>query len=227
MGTKHDEINARLADKIELKPVTWLKRYDRNARTHPADQLDQIAASVAEFGFTNPILAKADGTIIAGHGRLEAVTTRLGLTEVPVIVLDYLTDAQARALVLADNKIAENAGWDEELLAEELLALEADGISLELTGFSADELDELIGEEEPPAKEKEQAEPASSKFQEMNFTVEKTKVRRIRAALKAAIGTDEGMDTGDALAILADFFLRRIKENKDKPKKPKGAAAKK
>lgn len=144
MGTKHDQLNPRFAEKIELKPVTWLKPYDRNARTHSPEQLDQIAASIAEFGFVNPILTRSDGTIIAGHGRLEASTTRLGMKEVPVIILDHLSEAQARLLVLADNKIAMNAGWDEALLSQELAALEADGLDLNITGFSEEELEGLL-----------------------------------------------------------------------------------
>ena len=100
---------------IELIAMDNLTPYARNARTHSDDQIAQIAASIAEFGFTNPILIGGDDVIIAGHGRLMAAQ-KLGLAEVPVIVLDHLTEAQRRALVIADNKIAENSGWDEDLL---------------------------------------------------------------------------------------------------------------
>ena len=96
---------------MEMMPTGQLVPYARNARTHSDDQVAQIAASMAEFGFTNPILIGEDGVIIAGHGRLMAAQ-RLGLSEVPVIVLAHLNAAQRRALVVADNKIALNAGWD-------------------------------------------------------------------------------------------------------------------
>jgi hypothetical protein len=104
-----------LADKIEQWPTAKLLPYARNARTHSDDQVAQIAASIAEFGFTNPILAGSDGVIVAGHGRL-AAAQKLGLAVVPVVVLDHLTPTQRRALVIADNRIAENAGWDDAML---------------------------------------------------------------------------------------------------------------
>ena len=126
-----------------LQVVTWpvekLIPYARNARTHSAEQVAQVAASIAEFGWTNPILAGADGIVIAGHARLLAAR-KLGMTEVPVIVLDHLTESQRRALVLADNRLALNAGWDEEMLRVEMAALEEDGFNLELVGFTDDEI---------------------------------------------------------------------------------------
>lgn len=125
-------------------PVDQLVPYIRNARTHSADQIAQIAGSIAEFGFVNPILVGEDDVIIAGHGRLLAAQ-KLGLENVPVIVLDHLNEAQRRALVIADNRIAENAGWDEELLAVELGALRDDAFDLEVLGFSEDELFDLLG----------------------------------------------------------------------------------
>ncbi|WP_323004731.1 site-specific DNA-methyltransferase [Denitromonas sp.] len=135
---------------IEMMPTERLVPYARNARTHSDQQVAQIAASIAEFGFTNPILIGDDDVIIAGHGRLMAAQ-RLGLTEVPVIVLAHLTEAQRRALVIADNKIAENAGWDEELLKAELVALQEIEFDLDLVGFSDEELEDLLGEIEAPA----------------------------------------------------------------------------
>ncbi|WP_323043134.1 site-specific DNA-methyltransferase [Gemmobacter sp.] len=133
-----------------MMPTERLVPYARNARTHSDQQVAQIAASIAEFGFTNPILIGDDDVIIAGHGRLMAAQ-RLGLTEVPVIVLAHLTEAQRRALVIADNKIAENAGWDEELLKAELVALQEIEFDLDLVGFSDEELEDLLGEIEAPA----------------------------------------------------------------------------
>lgn len=106
----------------ENYPVDKLIPYARNSRTHNDEQIAQIAASIKEFGFTNPILIGVDDVIIAGHGRLLAAQ-RMGLKEVPVIRLPHLTETQRRALVIADNKIALNAGWDEEMLALEMKEL--------------------------------------------------------------------------------------------------------
>lgn len=102
-----------MADKVEQWPIDKLIPYARNARKHSDEQIAQIAASIIEFGFTNPILAGGDGVIVAGHGRL-AAAQKLGLEFVPVVVLDHLDANQRRALVIADNRIAENAEWDED-----------------------------------------------------------------------------------------------------------------
>ena len=136
-----------LADKIEQWPITKLVPYARNARTHSDAQVAQIAASIAEFGFTNPILSGSDGVIVAGHGRL-AAAQKLGIATVPVVVLDHLTPTQRRALVIADNRIAENAGWDDAMLQVELAALQDDSFDLSLTGFDADALADLLAGEE-------------------------------------------------------------------------------
>ena len=109
---------------IEMWPSDKLVPYARNPRTHSDAQVAQIAASIAEFGFNNPILVDSKAGILAGHGRLLAAR-KLGLTEVPIIVLDHLSDSQKRAYILADNQLAFNAGWDEELLRLELAALQA------------------------------------------------------------------------------------------------------
>lgn len=137
-----------LADKIEQWPTAKLVPYARNARTHSDDQVTQIAASIAEFGFTNPILAGSDGVIVAGHGRL-AAAQKLGLEAVPVVVLDHLSPTQRRALVIADNRIAENAGWDEAMLRIEMADLQDADFDLSLTGFDADALAELMAGDEP------------------------------------------------------------------------------
>lgn len=123
-----------MAKRIEHWPIDRLVPYARNPRTHSDEQVLQIAASIAEFGFTAPILVDSQAGIIAGHGRLLGAR-KLGLTEVPVIVLDHLTETQKRAYIIADNKLALNAGWDEELLNTELAALEREGFEMELTGF--------------------------------------------------------------------------------------------
>lgn len=137
-----------LADRIEHWPLDKLLPYVRNARLHSDEQVAQIAASIAEFGFVNPCLVGADGVLVAGHGRL-AAARKLGLATVPVVVLDHLTPTQRRALVLADNRLAELATWDDALLRVELEALQDEGFDLDLTGFDADALADLLAGEEP------------------------------------------------------------------------------
>jgi DNA modification methylase len=136
-----------LSTHIERWPTDKLVPYARNARTHSEEQVAQIAASIVEFGFTNPILAGSDGVIVAGHGRL-AAAQKLGLDTVPVVVLDHLTPTQRRALIIADNRIAENAGWDDAMLRIELQSLQEDGFNLDITGFDADALAEIMAGEE-------------------------------------------------------------------------------
>lgn len=136
----------RMANNIEIWPVDRLLPYERNARTHSDGQVEKIAASMTEFGFTNPILVDGSDCIIAGHGRLMAAK-KLGFADVPVVVLDYLTDAQRRAYILADNRLALDAGWDEEMLAAELADLNADGFDLELTGFNEQEIEDLLSDD--------------------------------------------------------------------------------
>lgn len=114
-----------MAKRLEMWPLERLRPYERNARTHSDEQLQQIAASIREFGFTAPILVDGSDGVVAGHGRLAAAKL-LGLAEVPVVVLDHLSEEQRRQYVLADNKLAENAGWDLELLALELEAIDID-----------------------------------------------------------------------------------------------------
>lgn len=132
-----------IPDGAQLRPVSDLIPYARNARTHSEAQVAQIAASIREFGWTNPVLIDAEGGVIAGHGRLLAAR-KLGMEAVPVIELAHLTDAQKRAYILADNRLAESAGWDDELLRLELGALREDGFSLELIGFDPKELANLL-----------------------------------------------------------------------------------
>ena len=130
---------------IEHMDTDALVPYARNSRTHSPEQVAQIAASIREFGFTNPVLIDANNTLIAGHGRVMAAQS-IGLPTVPAIRLAHLTDAQRRAYVIADNKLAENAGWDMATLAREVEDLTADGYDIELLGFGADELTALLGE---------------------------------------------------------------------------------
>ena len=138
--------------------VDTLIPYASNARTHSAEQVAQIAASIREFGFTNPLLVDSNNGLIAGHGRLMAAR-KLGMEEVPAIVLDYLSEAQKRALVIADNKLALNAGWDDELLRVEFDGLAELGFDLDLTGFSLDEINALTPEVINPGLTDEDAVP--------------------------------------------------------------------
>lgn len=129
---------------VVAMPVASVVPYATNARTHSDTQVAQIAASIAEFGFVNPVLVDAAGVLVAGHGRVLAAK-RLGLANVPAIRLAHLTEAQARALRLADNQIALNSGWDEALLATELARIRDEGVvDLDVLGFSGRELDQLL-----------------------------------------------------------------------------------
>ena len=129
--------------KITQKKVTELIPYVKNSRTHSDEQVAQIAASIKEFGWTNPILVDGSNGIIAGHGRLMAAR-KLGYTEVPTIELADLTETQKKAYIIADNRLALNAGWDNEMLTIELNDLLADGFALEILGFDPKELDALL-----------------------------------------------------------------------------------
>jgi len=128
---------------IEIWPIDRLIPYARNPRTHSETQIAQIAASISEFGFNNPILVDTSDGIIAGGGRLDAARI-VGLKEVPVIVLDHLSDAQKRAYIIADNQLALNAGWDEDLLRVELSGLQQDNFDVSLIGFEDEELAQLL-----------------------------------------------------------------------------------
>lgn len=143
---------------IEHLPIEGLIPYTRNSRTHSDAQVAQIAASIREFGFTNPVLIDAQGGIIAGHGRVLAAR-KLQLADVPCIRLGHLTETQKRAYVIADNKLALNAGWDAEALALELQELGDLGFDLDLTGFTEDEIAELLPEEVPEGLTDEDAVP--------------------------------------------------------------------
>ena len=153
--------------KYELVEVESLIPYARNARTHSDVQVAQIAASIKEFGFLSPIIITGDNTILCGHGRFYAAQ-KLGLKKVPCVREEYLTEAQRKAYIIADNKLSLNAGWDNDLLAIELKDLEADAFDLSLTGFSDSELDDLLhpdseGVQDDFDVDKELKEPCFSK----------------------------------------------------------------
>lgn len=132
------------AEKIEQIRVDDLIPYVRNARTHSTEQVAQIAGSIKEFGFNNPILIDKDNGVIAGHGRL-AAARKLKLESVPCVRLEHLTDAQRKAYILADNKIATNSEWDRDLLRVELEELHQDQFKMDLIGFDANELAIAMG----------------------------------------------------------------------------------
>ena len=134
---------ARSPLKIKYRSTASLIPYVRNARKHSKKQVQQIADSIQKFGFNNPILVTADGKVIAGHGRL-AAAKKLGLKEVPTVCIDHLTEEERRAYILADNKIALNSSYDNELLALELEELAELGFDLGLTGFSTAEIDLVL-----------------------------------------------------------------------------------
>jgi ParB-like chromosome segregation protein Spo0J len=134
-----------MKQQIEYIETEKLIPYARNSRTHSDDQVQQIMGSIKEFGFTNPVLVDGDGVIIAGHGRTMAAQ-RLGMKEVPCLRLSHLTEAQKRAYIIADNKLALNAGWDDEMLSVELRNLRDEDFDLSLTGFDDAELAALLAD---------------------------------------------------------------------------------
>jgi DNA modification methylase len=140
----------RLSETIEHVGVDAVLAYAKNSRTHSADQVAAVARSIRAYGFTNPILIHG-ATIIAGHGRVMAAK-QIGLATVPAIRLDHLTEAEARAYVIADNRLAELAGWDEAILAEELRALQGEGFDIDLTGFGDDDVARLFASVALPKK---------------------------------------------------------------------------
>jgi DNA modification methylase len=144
VNTPHGDGLARSLN-VELRPVGSLKPAKRNARTHSDKQIEQIAASIDQFGFVNPIIVDDEGRIVAGHGR-HAAAKLIGLEDVPVIAIHDLTEADFRAYALADNKIAQNAGWDPEILTIEFEELQAGALEfdLEITGFSTTEIDIIL-----------------------------------------------------------------------------------
>lgn len=137
-----------MALKIEYLPVGKMLRYAKNSRTHSDEQVDQLVNSIREFGFTNPVLIDEKNELIAGHGRLAAAEI-LELDKVPAIRLSNLSEKQKKAYRIADNKLALNAGWDMQLLAEEVKELMDDDFDIDLLGFNGAELDEMLSDEQP------------------------------------------------------------------------------
>ena len=134
---------SRTTTEMNLVDINKLIPYINNARTHSPEQINKLRASLREFGFVNPVIIDKDFNIIAGHGRVEAAKAE-GIKEVPCVLVDYLTEAQKKAYILADNRMAMDAGWDEEMLKVELEALNAEAFDLSLTGFDDKELTDLF-----------------------------------------------------------------------------------
>lgn len=164
-----------VANDVQLMTIDKLYPYINNARTHSDGQIDQIVASIQEFGFTNPVLIDGDNGIIAGHGRLLAAK-KLGLLSIPVIQLTHLTPTQKRAYIIADNKLALNAGWDLDLLRIEFDAIEEEGFDISLTGFDADFFEE--NEEFPEDDTHEKKEPNKTDDGFVEFSVVMEKINR-------------------------------------------------
>jgi len=196
--------------KIENLKTADLIPYDRNSRTHDEHQVSQIAGSIREFSFTNPVLIDAENGIIAGHGRVMAAQV-LGLDKVPCIRLSHLTETQKRAYIIADNKMALNSGWDETMLGLELADLRELDFDLNLTGFSEEELGSFdIDESEMPNLDDGEKSP----FQQKTFTVSDEQAEDVDAALSKAKGMGHGESTsnensnGNALAFICQSFNR-------------------
>lgn len=134
---------SKTTNKLEMVKVSELIPYVNNARTHSQEQVNKLRSSLREFGFVNPVIIDQDKNVIAGHGRLMAAKEE-GITEVPCVLVDYLTEAQKKAYILADNRYAQDAGWDEELLRLEIEALEGMDFDVSLTGFNEDEISDLF-----------------------------------------------------------------------------------
>jgi len=194
--------------------VSSLIPYARNSRTHSDAQVGQIAASIKEFGFLNPIIVDGESGIIAGHGRVLAAQ-KLGLAELPVIEAGHLSDTQRRAYIIADNKLAMNAGWDDEMLRVELDALGVDGFDLELTGFSLDEVQALSFDDEAETEMPELADGDKEPYQQKTFTLHDEQAAIVDDAITLArtnplsdTGVNENSN-GNALALICAQWLER------------------
>lgn len=206
------------ADKVERWPIARLIPYARNARTHSPAQIRQIAASMREWGWTIPVLADEQGGIIAGHARVQAAEMNQ-YGEVPVMVARDWSEAKKRAYVLADNKLAMNAGWNEELLGVELLELRDAGFEMPTIGFDESELAELMRE---VATEAYPDLPSGDRapYQQITFMLHDDQVKVVQSAVAAAKAEGPFGDTqndnanGNAIARICEAYLELVKEAK-------------
>jgi ParB-like chromosome segregation protein Spo0J len=166
-----------MARQIEVWPIDRLVPYQKNSRTHSQLQVQQIARSIQRFGFTNPILVDSEDGILAGHGRLAAARD-LGLREVPVIVLDHLSQTERRAYLIADNQLALNAGWDTAVLQQEIAALSLADFELDVLGFDLDELNSILdGDFGTEEQEEEEADESFDRGQPLAIILEPQEMR--------------------------------------------------
>jgi len=202
----------KIPDHLETIQIDALIPYARNSRTHSEAQVAQIAASIKEFGFTSPILVDKDGGIIAGHGRLLAAR-KLGIKQVPCIRMGHLTPTQARALVIADNKLALNAGWDNEMLRVEFAELELEGYDLAITGFALEEIEALKFDDDAEAEMPELKDGDKEPFQQKTFTLHDDQAEVVDNAITLARTNplaDTGLNentNGNALALICHQWL--------------------
>ena len=215
----------KIPHEIVIQPIEKLIPYARNARTHSDAQVAQIAASMREWGWTNPCLITPDGMIVAGHGRVLAAQ-RLGQTEIPCIVADGWTDAQVRAYVIADNRLAENASWDRGMLSVELDDLRTDDFDLELLGFDHEELSALLDGEEGVGSDEEAGQAGtvrlSDRFLIPPFTVlnardgwwQERKRAWLALGIRSELGRGECVPGGGARGALR-AILRRATPQED------------
>lgn len=215
----------KIVDRIEQWDIGRLLPYAKNSRTHSEEQIAQIAASIKAFGFTNPILVGDDGVIVAGHGRLSAAR-KLGLKQVPVIVLDHLSDTERKALVIADNKLALNAGWNLDMLALEISELKDSDFNIDLLGFNEEELTEILNvdlDQDNPYTKKVEAptyEPSEEKPNVKDLYDDSKAFEIIDAIKKAKIPQEEKdflMLTAGRHVVLnferiADYYAHSSKE---------------
>jgi len=200
------------ADKVERWSIDKLIPYARNARTHSDEQIGQIAASIKEWGWTTPILVDEQGGIIAGHGRTLAAQ-RLKMAEVPVMVAKGWSDAKKRAYVLADNKLALNAGWDNEMLRLELGEIGDLGFDLDLTGFNAGEIAGLQFDDDAEAEMPDLKDGDKEPFQQKTFTLHDEQAEGVDNAITLARTNplaDTGLNentNGNALALICREWL--------------------
>ena len=192
--------------------VSDLIPYARNSRTHSDTQITKIASSIKEFGFLNPVLNDKDSGIIAGHGRVMAAQ-KLGLKEVPVLQIGHLSETQKRAYIIADNRLALDAGWDEDMLRVEIAELEDLGFNLELTGFEVSEIKNLDFEESEEVTMPDLASGEKKPFQQKTFTLHDEQAAIVEDAITLARTNpiaDTGLNensNGNALALICTQWL--------------------
>ena len=200
------------ADKVEQWPIDRLVPYAKNSRTHSDAQVAQIAASIKEWGFTTAVLVDESGSIIAGHGRVMAAR-KLGMASLPVMVAAGWTDAQKRAYVIADNKLALNAGWDNEMLRLELGELQEMDFDLDLTGFKADEIAAFQFDDDAETGMPELKDGDKEPFQQKTFTLHDEQAEMVDNAITLARTSplaDTGLNentNGNALALICGEWL--------------------